>query len=109
METGIKLPTYLVAIVVSDFEKTTSNKIVGENNTDIPLKTWARPEFVRQQLTNVSQSVGKQAFEIMNNYTGFEYSNGKIDHVALPDFEAGAMENWGLITFRYKLIRWLSL
>jgi aminopeptidase N len=42
--------------------------------------------------------------EYFENYTGIEYMFPKIDQVAVPDFSAGAMENWGLITYRYVLI-----
>ena len=35
-----------------------------------------------------------------NNYFGIPYPLKKLDLIALPDFEAGAMENFGAITYR---------
>ena len=41
-----------------------------------------------------------KVLEYYNNYFGIKYPLPKLDMVALPDFEFGAMENWGLITYR---------
>ncbi len=35
-----------------------------------------------------------------NAYFGIKYPMPKLDMIALPDFEAGAMENFGAITYR---------
>jgi puromycin-sensitive aminopeptidase len=39
-------------------------------------------------------------FEYLSDYYGIPYPERKLDHVAIPDFAAGAMENVGLITYR---------
>jgi len=36
----------------------------------------------------------------MEIYTEIPYSNPKMDFLALPDFSFGAMENWGLNTYK---------
>ncbi|XP_063229950.1 aminopeptidase N-like [Bacillus rossius redtenbacheri] len=84
----VKMSTYLVAFVVADFRSLSNGSFA----------TWARPEAV--SLGAYSQLVGPQSLEVLKNYTGIAYALPKLDQVALPDFAAGAMENWGLVTYR---------
>jgi aminopeptidase N len=45
-------------------------------------------------------SIGPKILHYYEKYFGIAFPLPKIDMVALPDFAAGAMENWGLITYR---------
>jgi aminopeptidase N len=95
-----EMSTYLVAFIVSDFNST-------DSNTKYNFTAWARPNAIDNAA--YSQDVGPKLVEYFENYTGIEYKFPKIDQVAVPDFSAGAMENWGLITYRYVLITSYSL
>ena len=44
--------------------------------------------------------VGKRSLEFFNDYFGKRYPLPKLDLVALSRLSVGAMENWGVITFR---------
>ena len=44
--------------------------------------------------------IGKKAIEFYRNYFGIDYPLPKEHLIAVPEFAAGAMENWGAITFR---------
>ena len=44
--------------------------------------------------------ISARILEYLNDYFGIPYPLDKLDHVAIPDFAAGAMENWGAITYR---------
>lgn len=48
--------------------------------------------------------VAADTLEFFEQYTGIEYPLPKLDLIAIPDFAAGAMENWGAVTFREVLL-----
>ncbi|HET6412233.1 MAG TPA: M1 family aminopeptidase [Anaeromyxobacter sp.] len=87
------LPTYLVALVVGGVEA-----LPAVSSRGIPVRTWATPEKIA--LTGFAQDVAVEVLPRLENYFAVPYAFGKLDQVGLPEFEAGAMENAGLITFR---------
>ncbi len=91
---SVPMSTYLVAFLVSDFVNVSTT--VPE--TGLPLKIWVRSDMVEQ--TEYAKSVGPKLLRYFEKYFGIAFPLPKIDFVGIPDFSAGAMENWGLITFR---------
>jgi aminopeptidase N len=87
-----KMSTYLVAFLVGDFQCTT-----GEQD-GVEIRSCATPGKVA--LTPFSVEIAKFMLHYYNSYFGIPYPLKKLDMVAIPDFEAGAMENFGLITYR---------
>ncbi|QRK10128.1 M1 family metallopeptidase [Archangium violaceum] len=87
------LSSYLVALVCGPLVGTPEEKVQG-----IPVRTWALPE--KQHLTRFGQDAALAALPRLQDYFGLPYAFGKVDQVGIPDFEAGAMENAGLITYR---------
>ena len=59
---------------------------------------WARPEAISQ--TAYAREIGPKITKFFENYFDLPFPLPKQDMVAIPDFSAGAMENWGLITYR---------
>lgn len=87
------MSTYLVAFVVGDFdyvEGTSDDGVLVRVYT--PLQSKARGEFALE--------VAKKTLPFYKNYFDVAYPLPKIDLIAIPDFAAGAMENWGLVTYR---------
>lgn len=60
-------------------------------------------QYVEPLQVEFARKVGPQFLTYYEKYFDVEYPLPKQDMVAIPDFNAGAMENWGLITYRYKL------
>jgi aminopeptidase N len=87
-----RMSTYLVAFLVGDFKCTS-----GESD-GVPIRACATPDKVG--LTKFPLEVAKYVLHYYDNYFGIKYPMPKLDMVALPDFEAGAMENFGCITYR---------
>ncbi|MGO9437133.1 MAG: M1 family metallopeptidase [Terracidiphilus sp.] len=87
-----KMSTYLVAFLVGDFQCTS-----GEQD-GVAIRSCATPDKVG--LTPYSVEVAKFMLHYYNTYFGIPYPLKKLDLIALPDFEAGAMENFGAITYR---------
>ncbi len=87
------LSSYLVALVVGSLVPSEEGSAAG-----IPVRTWSVPEKVA--LTAWGQDVALNVLPMLQDYFGLPYAFGKVDQVGAPDFEAGAMENAGLITYR---------
>ncbi|MGH9308818.1 MAG: M1 family metallopeptidase [Vicinamibacterales bacterium] len=95
-DTTPKMSTYLVALVVGDFECT-------ENSADgIPIRVCATPD--KKHLTGFALEAAKQQVEYYNRYYSIRYPFKKLDVVAVPDFAAGAMENTAAIFYRETLL-----
>ncbi len=87
------LSTYLVAFAVGDFA---SSRTISVNGTDIRI--FCVPG--KEHLTEFALECAAFAVDFYERYFEIPYPAQKIDHVAIPDFPIGAMENLGLITFR---------
>ncbi|KAL5020481.1 hypothetical protein ScPMuIL_003373, partial [Solemya velum] len=92
-QTSPKMPTYLLAFIVCDFEYTEST-----TTRNVKYRAWARPEAIAQ--TQYGLQIGVDVLTFFEDYFNITYPLPKQDMIALPDFSAGAMENWGLITYR---------
>jgi aminopeptidase N len=87
-----KMSTYLVAFLVGDFQC-----VAGESD-GVPIRACATPGKVEQGKFAVSAA--EYILHYYDDYFGIKYPMPKLDMIAIPDFEAGAMENFGAITYR---------
>ena len=87
-----KMSTYLVAFLVGDFQC-----LSGESD-GVPIRACATPDKV--QLAQFALSGAEFFLHYYDDYFGIKYPMPKLDMIAIPDFEAGAMENFGAITYR---------
>ncbi len=87
------MSSYLLALIVGPFKSTPVAVSEG-----VPVKVWCVAE--RTKLGLYAQLVAEKLLPYYNKYFGVPYPAKKLDLIAIPDFEAGAMENLGAITFR---------
>ena len=90
--TSPKMSSYLVALTVGDW-KCASDQVDG-----IKLNVCTVPG--KENLTRFPLDATKAILHYYNNYYGMKYPLPKLDQIAVPDFQAGAMENWGAIIYR---------
>ncbi|MDD5416069.1 MAG: M1 family aminopeptidase [Candidatus Daviesbacteria bacterium] len=88
-----KMSTYLLAFIVGEFEyvegKSDKGKVVRVFTTE------GKKEQARFAL-----DVARKCLDFYEGYFDIDYPLPVLDMIAIPDFAAGAMENWGAVTYR---------
>ena len=87
-----KMSTYLLAFQVGDW-------VCSSGQADgIPIRSCSTPD--KLALTPFALEAAEHFLHFYDQYFGVKYAMPKLDMIGIPDFEAGAMENWGCITYR---------
>lgn len=86
------MSTYLIAFVISDFANLSSPNGY--------YRTFSKPSAINS--TKMALVEGEKILDGISNYLGINYNvtMPKMDQISIPQFSAGAMENWGLVTYR---------
>ena len=87
------MSTYLLVFIVGNL---TSIEKRADSGTAVGV--WTTPGKEDQASFALDTSV--KLLSYFNEYFGIPYPLPKLDHIAIPDFAAGAMENWGAVTYR---------
>ena len=93
----MKMSTYLVAFVVGPLALSDVLDADG-----VPTRVASRPGT--EHLAAYALDAGAFSLRFFSDYYGIAYPDSKVDHVAIPDFAQGAMENLGCITYRETLL-----
>ena len=88
------MSTYLLAFACGDL-----HSVEAKTKSGVLLRSWASLAQPKQNL-QFSLDEGIKVLEFYEDYFGTKFPLKKLDQLALPDFDSGAMENWGLITYR---------
>ncbi|XP_061133715.1 endoplasmic reticulum aminopeptidase 1b [Syngnathus typhle] len=91
--TTVKMSTYLVAFIVSDFHSVSKTSQHG-----VKISVYAVAEKINQ--TDFALDAAVKLLDFYDDYFDIPYPLPKQDLAAIPDFQSGAMENWGLTTYR---------
>jgi len=92
------ISSYLVAYCVGPFEATP----VSTTPTGVPVRVWL-PRGLSDKGV-FARDAHSRSLTYLEEYTGIPYRYTKVDAIGVPDFEAGAMENPGAITYRLTAI-----
>uniref|UniRef100_H9GDI5 Aminopeptidase n=1 Tax=Anolis carolinensis TaxID=28377 RepID=H9GDI5_ANOCA len=89
-----KMSTYITAFVVCQYDHVTTTERGNE------IRIWASKDSIQKGLADHALNITGPIFSFMEDLFNISYPLSKTDLIALPDMDAGAMENWGLMTFQ---------
>ncbi|MFC9997005.1 aminopeptidase N [Nocardia sp. NPDC127526] len=96
-DTTPRMSTYLVALIAGPYAKWTDTYV--DEHGDIPLGIYCRASLAEFMDHERLFTETKQGFGFYHANFGVPYAFGKYDQLFVPEFNAGAMENAGAVTF----------
>eukprot|EP01132_Coremiostelium_polycephalum_P001267 gene1267-1596_t len=91
------MSTYLIAFIVGEFTYI-------EKYTKEGIRVRVYNVIEKEESAQYALDVATDALSFFIDYFEIPYPLTKCDHVAVPDFTFGAMENWGLIIYRESIL-----
>ena len=91
---SVPMVTYLACFIVCDFEY--EEKLTSIHQTK--FRVYATPQ--QKDRVRYALDIGANITDFFTDYYNISYPLPKQDMIAIPDFVSGAMEHWGLITYR---------
>ena len=88
-----RMSSYITAIVAGPYH------VVRDRHNDIELGVFCRQSLAQYLDADEIFTITKQGFDFFEHYFGYPYVFGKYDQLFVPEFNAGAMENAGCVTF----------
>lgn len=96
---SVPMSTYLTVFIVSDFDKI-SVPIKPVYGDDFEVRCFGTPEQVKAGKLQFALDTAAAVIKFYIEYFKIPYPLPKLDMAAIPDFVSGAMETWGLVTYR---------
>lgn len=90
---SVEMSTYLVAFVICDYKHL--NK---QTERGVSVSVYTPPPFISQ--ASFALNTATSILDFFEDFFMVPYPLPKQDLIVIPDFSTGAMENWGLITYR---------
>jgi len=92
------MSTYLLAWYIGELEYVETTCKQPKTQNDIIIRTYTTPG--KKDNAIYANNYAAKVLEYFAEYFDIDYPLEKLDQIAVPDFSAGAMENWGLVTYR---------
>lgn len=92
------MSTYLLALFVGELDFVEHFMETTKERRQLKLRVYTPTGLAR--LGEFAMGVVRRALPLLERYFGNDLPLTKLDLIPLGDFESGAMENWGLITFK---------
>lgn len=93
-----KISSYITAIIAGPYVSWT-DKLISSDGREIPLGVFCRKSLEQYMDADYIFEKTKQGFEFYENLFDYPYPFSKYDQLFVPEFNAGAMENAGAVTF----------
>jgi aminopeptidase 2 len=96
------MSTYLVAWYVGELEYIETTCKLPKTEQELVVRTYTTPGKKEKAL--FANNFAAKVIQYFSEYYDIDYPLRKLDQLAVPDFAAGAMENWGLVTYRERFV-----
>ena len=98
------LASYLFSFAAGPFVGRRFEVAIPGRATPVQVGLWSRGSLEKYLSYDLFEKMTSQAFTYFGDLFGREYPFEKLDHVYCPEFNVGAMENVGLITYTERYI-----
>ena len=92
------ISTYITALIAGPYH------VVSDSHDGIDLRLFCRSTLAQHLDSDRLFTETKQGFDFYHQAFGVRYPFGKYDQLFVPEFNAGAMENAGAVTFREEFV-----
>ncbi|XP_073836599.1 aminopeptidase N-like [Musca autumnalis] len=92
-EESVAMSTYLVAYSLNEYKCRETKR----DDSHVVFRTWCRPEYYERCM--YAAEIAPDILKFYEEMFGIPFPLTKVDQIAIPNFSANAMENWGLITY----------
>lgn len=96
------IPSYIFPLHAGPYHVWEETYTKGDYS--VPMRLFARPELAEFVVEEDWFTYTTQSFDFFNDYFNLPYMFDKYDQLIVPDFNAGAMENLGAVTFTERFI-----
>ncbi|HLS73240.1 MAG TPA: aminopeptidase N [Actinomycetaceae bacterium] len=101
------MSTYITAVLAGPYHQHTghwSRQLADGSTLEVPLGLWCRASLAQYLDAEEFLEVTRQGLDFFHDAFDYPYPWGKYDQVLVPEYNLGAMENPGLVTFTEKYL-----